>query len=87
MVEAASDAGGGGRRRRRWATPAAMMVAFKTAGALDGAQVERRVAPLEPRAVAAGLRTRGWQGQRGARAGGRKHRIHGYGYGYGHGYG
>ena len=47
-MPAASDAGSE-RRRRRWATPAAMMVAFKTAGALDGAQVERRVAPLEPR--------------------------------------
>ena len=42
----------------------AMMVPFTTAGALDGAQVERRVAPLEPRAVAAGLRTRGWRGRR-----------------------
>jgi len=72
-----SDAGGE-RRQRRWETPAAVMVAFKTAGVLDGAQVERRVAPLEPRAVAAGLRTRGWQGRRGARAGGRKHRIHGW---------
>ena len=28
-----------------------MMVALKTAGAMDGAQVERRVVPLEPRAV------------------------------------
>jgi hypothetical protein len=42
----------------------AMMVPFTTAGALDGAQVERRVAPTEPRAVAAGLRTRGWRGRR-----------------------
>ena len=75
-MEAASDAGGE-RRRTRWATPAVMMVAFKTAGVLDGAQVERRVAPLEPRAVAAGLRTSGWQGRRGARAGVRKHRMHG----------
>ena len=54
------------------------MVAFKTAGVLDGAQVERCVAPLEPRAVAAGLRTRGWQGRRGASAGARKHCIHGW---------
>ena len=46
MVEAASE-----RRRRLWATPAAMMVALKTAGAMDGAQVERRVGQLEPRAV------------------------------------
>ena len=57
-MEAASDAGGGDAGGggkglwRRWATPAAMMVEFKTAGALDGAQVERRVAPLLSRAVA-----------------------------------
>ena len=67
--------GGGERRRRRWATPAAMMVAFKTAGVLDGAQVERRVVPLEPRAVAAGLRTRGWQGRRGVSARARMERA------------
>ena len=51
------------------------MVAFKTAGVLDGAQVERRVAPLEPRAVAAGLRTRGWQGRRGVSARARMERA------------
>ena len=70
MVEAASE-----RRRRRWATPAAMMVALKTAGALDGAQVERRVVHLSP---AADLRTRGWQGRRGVSAGARKQCMHGW---------
>ena len=62
--------GGGERRRRRWATPAAMMVAFKTAGALDGAQVERRVAPLEPRAVACerGVAGLAWCERRSAQA-------------------
>ena len=60
-----------------------MMVAFKTDGASDGAQVERRVAPVEdPVPSPPALRTRGWQGRRGVSAGARKHlqehRIHGW---------
>ena len=49
-----------------------MMVALKTAGALDGAQVERRVVHLSP---AADLRTRGWQGRRGVSAQARMERA------------
>ena len=73
MVEAASE-----RRRRRWATPAAMMVALKTAGAMDGAQVERRVGPLDPRAVPLACARGGWQGRRGVSAGARKQCMHGW---------
>jgi hypothetical protein len=73
LVEAASE-----RRRRRWATPAAMMVALKTAGAMDGAQVERRVVPLDPRAVPLACARGGWQGRRGVSAGARKQCMHGW---------